>query len=247
MAEPLLIARGLTKRFGALAATDALSLEVESATIHALIGPNGAGKSTTVAQLSGELKPDAGAIQFAGHDITAWPAWRRALAGLHRSYQITSLFPAFTAEDNVALAVQAAAGHSFRFFAPARRDRALRDPARALLAQVGLERPEAPVAELSHGERRQVELAMVLAGAPRMLLLDEPMAGMGQAESRRLTEILRGLKGRLTILLVEHDMDIVFALADRITVLDKGQAIATGAPHEIRESRAVRAAYLGDG
>ncbi len=246
MAEPLLVTQDLTKRFGALAATDALVLAVEEGSIHALIGPNGAGKSTTVAQLSGELKPDAGTIRFAGHDITRWPAWRRALGGLRRSYQITSLFPAFTAEDNVAMAIQAAAGHSFRFCTRARADDALRAPARALLAQVGIGEGANPVSDLSHGERRQVELAMVLAGGPRMLLLDEPMAGMGQAESRRLTGILRGLKGKLTILLVEHDMDVVFALADRITVLVRGQALATGAPDAIRANAAVQAAYLGD-
>ncbi len=247
MAEAMLEAEGLVKTFGALAASDNLSLAVAEGTIHALIGPNGAGKTTAVSQLSGELVPDAGRIRFRGRDITDLPVWRRARLGLQRSYQITSLFPAFNAEDNVAMALQAGAGHSFRFWAPARRDPALREPARAMLAEVGLaDRAGVPVSHLAHGEQRQLELAMVLAANPSLLLLDEPMAGMGREETRRMVDLLSPLRERVTILLVEHDMDVVFALADVITVLVKGRAIATGTPDEIRADRGVRRAYLGD-
>jgi branched-chain amino acid transport system ATP-binding protein len=243
----MLEVRGLVKRFGALAACDDLSLSVEPGSIHGLIGPNGAGKSTAIAQLSGELRADAGTIRFDGRDVTRIPLYRRTKMGLARSYQITSLFPEFTAEDNVALAIQAREGHGFRFWRRARRDPALRDPAREYLERVGLQsRADIPAASLAHGEQRQLELAMTLATRPRMLLLDEPMAGMSQEETRRMVEILRPLKGELAILLVEHDMDVVFALADRITVLVLGRAIATGAPAEIRADEKVRMAYLGE-
>jgi branched-chain amino acid transport system ATP-binding protein len=248
MAEPLLATDGLRKHFGALVATDGVSLAVEAGEVHALIGPNGAGKTTLIGQLTGELSPDAGRVRFEGRDITPLPVHRRCRLGLARSFQITSLFLDLTALDNVALAVQVHQGHSFRLWRDARQDARLREPARALLAQVGLDaRADATAADLSHGEHRQLEIAMALASGPRMLLLDEPMAGMGPDESQRMVELLRGLKGKVTILLVEHDMDAVFALADRITVLVYGRAIATDRPEAIRANAEVRRAYLGDG
>ena len=247
MTEPILEVSGLTKFFGAVAASDVLTFAVERGSIHGLIGPNGAGKSTTIAQLSGELRPDAGRIRFAGTDISAWPVHRRAHAGLQRSYQITSLFPDFTAAENVALAVQARQGHSFRFLAPAREIPSLREPALAVLGRLGLAaKADEPASRLGHGEQRQLELAMVLATRPKMLLLDEPTAGMSRTESRRMMGILRPLKGKVTILLVEHDMDVVFALADAITVLVKGKAIVTGPPADVRANEDVRRAYLGN-
>ena len=246
-AEPLLATRGLTKRFGGIVATDRLDLSVEAGEIHAVIGPNGAGKTTLIAQLSGELRPNSGTIRFAGGDVTHLPAYARARLGLARSFQITSVFRGFTALDNVALAIQAHAGHSFHFWRDARRDIGLREPARRVLDDVGLgARADVPAASLAHGERRQLEIAMALATAPRLLLLDEPMAGMGREESAAMVELLRRLKSRETILLVEHDMDVVFALADRITVLVYGRAIATGHPEEIRAHPEVRHAYLGE-
>lgn len=247
MAEPLLTVSGLVKRFGALPATDDLSLDVRAGEIHAVIGPNGAGKTTAIAQLSGEMAPDAGAIRFAGADVTRLPIHKRCRLGLTRSYQITSVFQRFTAEDNVALAVQARAGHSFRFWRRARRDPALRGPARDYLDTVGLgARADVTAANLAHGEQRQLEIAMALATKPRLLLLDEPMAGMGPEESARMVELLAALKGKVAVLLVEHDMDAVFALADRITVLVYGRAIATGTADEIRADAEVRRAYLGE-
>ncbi len=237
---------GLVKRFGGLLATDHLDLAIEPGEIHAVIGPNGAGKTTLIHQLGGELRPDEGRVLLDGQDIGALPPWRRSLAGLGRSYQITSVFPDFTVLQNVMLAVQAHAGHSFRFWRPALAERELTGPAEAALAQTGLaERAQVPVAALAHGERRQLEIAMTLATRPRLLLLDEPMAGMSHAESERVVEMLRALKGRYTVLLVEHDMDAVFALADRITVLVYGRAIACGTPEQIRADDAVREAYLG--
>jgi branched-chain amino acid transport system ATP-binding protein len=247
MTEALLAIDGLTKRFGGLVATDNLSLEVRTGEIHALIGPNGAGKTTLVAQLMGQLASDAGRIRFAGNDITRLPTHRRVAAGLARSFQITSVLRDFSALDNVALAIQAHQGHSFRFWQPAQSDPALRDPARAMIEQLGLgARADALAANLSYGEQRQLEIAMALAGDPRLLLLDEPMAGMGPDESARMVNFLRRLKGQRTILLIEHDMDAVFALADRITVLVYGRAIATGSPAEIRANPEVRKAYLGE-
>ncbi len=247
MTEPMLEVEGLVKRFGGLTATDDLSLTVTVGEIHAIIGPNGAGKTTLIAQLSGDLTPDDGRIRFAGRDITGLRSDERSHLGLARSFQITSIFPDFSALDNVALAVQAHAGHSFRFWSRARRDGALRTPAMAALDEVGLaDRAGITAANLSHGEQRQLEIAMALATGPELLLLDEPMAGMGVDESARMIELLQGLKGRHTIVLIEHDMDAVFALADRITVLVYGRAIATGAPAEIRANAEVRQAYLGD-
>jgi branched-chain amino acid transport system ATP-binding protein len=247
MTEPLLAVRGLCKRFGGLVASDGVDLDVAEGETLALIGPNGAGKTTLIAQLSGDLAPDAGVIRFAGEDITALPAPARSHRGLARSFQITSIFGDFTALDNVALAVQAHAGHSFRFWRPARAERALREPARAALEQVGLGgRAEAVAGALAHGEQRQLEIAMALATRPRLLLLDEPVAGMGPDESQRMVELLRALRARHTVVLVEHDMDVVWALADRISVMVDGRVIATGAPEAIRENAEVRRAYLGE-
>ncbi len=246
-AEPLLQIDRLSKRFGGVVASDDVVLDVAAGELHAIIGPNGAGKTTLIGQLTGEIAPNAGRIVLGGQDITALPAWRRSAMGLARSFQITSLFLDFTAQDNVALAVQAHAGHSFRFWRNARTENELRAPARAALARVGLAaRADQVVANLSHGEHRQLEIAMALATRPRMLLLDEPMAGMGPEESARMVALLRELKQDLTILLVEHDMEAVFALADRISVLVYGRVIATGTPEAIRANEEVRQAYLGD-
>ena len=247
MSEPLLQVENLAKRFGGIVATDDLTLNVAAGELHAVIGPNGAGKTTLIAQLSGQLTPDAGHVRFAGNDITALPMYRRSSLGLARSFQITSLFLDLSVLDNVALAVQAHAGHSFHFWRDARTEKTLRDPARAALARIGLStRADFPASALSHGEHRQLELAMALACSPRMLLLDEPMAGLGPEESARMVSMLRDLKKELTILLVEHDMEAVFALADRITVLVYGRVIASGKPEDIRSNAQVRDAYLGE-
>ena len=247
MADALLQIEGLTKRFGGIVASDNILLDVRRGELHAIIGPNGAGKTTLIGQLTGELTPNAGRIQFDGRDITGLKVYERSQLGLARSFQITSLFPDFTALDNVALAVQAHAGHSFHFWRDARSEPALREPGRAALKRVGLEhRADVVVSNLSHGEHRQIELAMALATKPRMLLLDEPMAGLGPEESARMVKTLRELKQELTILLIEHDMEAVFALADRITVLVYGRVIASGAPAAIRANAEVRQAYLGD-
>ena len=242
MAEPLLRTDRLIKRFGGLIATDTVSIDVHQGEIHALIGPNGAGKTTLVGQLTGNLAPDAGTIHFAGRDVTRLPTHARVRLGLARSFQITSVLREFTA-----LEVQAHAGHSFRFRADVRRDETLRAPARQGLEAVGLSaRADTPAAALSHGEQRQLEIAMALAGDPKLLLLDEPTAGMGVEESQRMIDFLRALKGNRAMLLIEHDMDAVFQLADRITVLVYGRAIASGTPDEIRANAEVRQAYLGD-
>lgn len=247
MSDAVLQVTGLVKRFGGLTATDDLSLDLRPGEIHAVIGPNGAGKTTMIGQLIGELRPDAGSIRFMGRDITTLPVHARSHLGIARSFQITSIFLNFTALDNVALAVQAHDGHSFRFWRPARQDPALREPALAALQRVGLgERADVVASALSHGEHRQLEIAMALATRPKLLLLDEPMAGMGPEDSARMVTMLNGIKGGVTMLLIEHDMDAVFALADRITVLVYGRAIATGSPDEIRRNEQVRQAYLGD-
>lgn len=243
----LLEVAGLVKRFGGILATDHLDLSVEAGELHALIGPNGAGKTTLVAQLQGDLRPDGGSIRFAGREVTRMRAPARALAGIARSFQITSIFPEFTALANVALAVQAQSGHSFRAWGAAMSAAELTGPARGALDRVGLaHRAEVPAGSLAHGEQRQLELAMAIAGKPRLLLLDEPMAGMGHEESARMVTLLQELKRDFTILLVEHDMDAVFALADRITVLVYGRAVACGTPGAIRADAEVRRAYLGE-
>jgi branched-chain amino acid transport system ATP-binding protein len=247
VADALLKVEGLTKRFGGVVASDNVVLDVAPGELHAIIGPNGAGKTTLIGQLAGEIVPDTGRIRFDGRDITALPVYDRSLIGLARSFQITSLFPSFTALQNVALAVQAHAGHSFHFWRDARTEAALREPARLALERVGIgHRADAVVARMSHGEHRQIELAMALATKPRMLLLDEPMAGLGTDESARTVKTLRELKRELTILLIEHDMEAVFALADRITVLVYGRVIASGDPASIRANAEVRQAYLGE-
>ena len=247
MTEIVLKADNLVKSFGGLVATDHFSLEVEEGEIHAIIGPNGAGKTTLIHQLSGMLEPDSGAIYFHGEDITTMSAPNRCLAGLVRSFQITSILKNFRVIDNVALAIQARQGHSFRFWKPAQSDPSLQEPAQAILDEVGLgERTQVLAGNLAHGEQRRLEIAVALATSPKLLLLDEPMAGMDSEASESMTTYLRSLKGKYTMLLIEHDMDAVFALADRITVLVYGQVIASGTPDEIRNDAEVRGAYLGD-
>ncbi len=243
---PLLDISGLCKRFGGLVATDAFNLAIAPGELHALIGPNGAGKTTLIGQLAGELHPDAGTIHLDGADLLALSPPARVKAGLTRSFQITQVLMQSTALANVALVEQIRQGHSFRFWRQAASDRRLTDPAMAMLDRVGLApRAHITAENLSHGERRQLELAMALATRPRLLLLDEPMAGLGASEAAAMTALLAGLKGHLAILLVEHDMDTVFALADRITVMQNGRAIASGLPDAIRADPAVRDAYLG--
>jgi branched-chain amino acid transport system ATP-binding protein len=215
--------------------------------LHAIIGPNGAGKTTLISQLTGQLAPNSGTIRFAGQDITHLPAYRRSRLGLARSFQITSLLRDFTAADNVALAAQAHRGHSYRFWANARKEKPLRDAARDTLTRVGLDkRADVVVSELSHGEQRELELAVALATNPQLLLLDEPMAGLGATESQRMVALLQELRKEVTIVLVEHDMEAVFALADRITVLVYGRLIACDRPNVIRAHEEVKRAYLGD-
>ena len=245
--KDMLQIRQLTKRYGGLLATDQLSLSLAAGELHAIIGPNGAGKTTLIAQLSGEVAPDSGAIEFDGHDITALLPAQRALRGLARSYQITSVFPEFSVLENVTLAMQAHRGHSFGFWTPMLAQPALVEPAMRAIAQAGLsQRCSSKVSELAHGERRQLELAMVLVAEPKLLLLDEPMAGMSHQESGNVVRTLQGLKGRYTMLLVEHDMDAVFALADRISVMVYGRIIASGTPDAIRNNEEVKIAYLGE-
>ena len=247
MADPLLRVEKLVRRFGGILATDHLSLDVISGDLHAIIGPNGAGKTTLISQLTGQLLPNSGTVHFAGQDITRLPAWRRSALGLARSFQITSLLPDFTASDNVALAAQAHDGHSFRFWGRARGEQHLRQAAQSALARVGLDdRADTLVSKLSHGEQRELELAVALATKPQLLLLDEPMAGLGTTESARMVKLLQELRREVTIVLVEHDMEAVFALADRITVLVYGRVIASDVPAAIRGNEEVRRAYLGD-
>ncbi len=247
MVDALLRISNLNKHFGGIVATENVNLDVEQGLIHAMIGPNGAGKTTLIAQLSGQLKPDSGDIEFAGRSIVHESPARRAHLGLARSFQITSVLMPMTLLENVMLAVQGTSGHSFRFWAPARVERELRDAAMAALAEVGLDdRAERVAANVSHGEQRQLEVAMALAMRPQMLLLDEPMAGMGKEETAMMIEILNRLKGDKTILLVEHDMDAVFSLADRLSVLVNGHVIATDTVDAIRNNLEVQKAYLGD-
>lgn len=247
MSEPILRVTDLTKRFGALTATDRVTLDLKPGEIHALIGPNGAGKSTLIKLITGELLPDAGSIRFEGETIDEIDAAGRARRGLARSFQVSSVVPGFTVLENVALAVQGASGRSYRFLRPALNDRHLTEPALFHLEQAGLA-ARAPVlaADLSHGERRKLEIAMALALRPRAFLLDEPMAGMGADGTRALTVLLADLKAEAPILLVEHDMDAVFALADRVSVLVYGRIIASGSVADIRVDPEVRRSYLGE-
>jgi branched-chain amino acid transport system ATP-binding protein len=246
MGDPILDVRGLHKRYGAVHATQDLSIDVREGEVHALIGPNGAGKTTLMKLLSGQIQPDGGRIFLRGMDITRLPMHRRTLLGMGRSFQITQVFDHLSVEDNLALAVQAHTGHSFRFWRNVRRDPGLMASTRAALERCGLEeRAEESAGSLSHGEKRQLDMGMALAGNPTLLLMDEPMAGMGPGGTVKMTELIMELKGSVSLLLVEHDMDAVFALADRITVLVYGEAIATGTPDEIRRHGGVEEAYLG--
>jgi branched-chain amino acid transport system ATP-binding protein len=247
VSTPLLRVEGFTKSFGALAVTDDVTFSVNGGRLVALIGPNGAGKTTLINQLSGALQPDAGKIYFDGFDIFALDMPARAGLGLVRSFQIAAVLPEYSALENVALAVQARSGSSFRFFGRAGREERLNAPARTALARVGLLlRAGDPAGELSHGEKRSLEIAMALALHPRLMLLDEPFAGLGSEETRAGIDLLRALKNEYTMLLVEHDMDAVFALADEIGVLVNGRLIAWGAPDAIRADPGVRSAYLGE-
>ena len=248
MTEPLLSVRSLTKHFGGIIANSDVDLDVGHGEVHAMIGPNGAGKTTLVGQLSGEIRSTSGKIVFDGVDITALPPARRALSGLARTFQITSIFKSFSAIENVAMSAQAHCGHSYRFWAQADRDERLNGLAREALAAVGLDARQAKAAmHLSHGEHRQLEIAMALVANPKLMLLDEPTAGMGPEESQHIVRLLQALKLRHAMLLIEHDMDVVFAIADRITVLVGGRVIACGTPSEIQADQAVREAYLGEG
>jgi branched-chain amino acid transport system ATP-binding protein len=246
VAKALLRISDLRKAFGALAVTDGVSLDIAAGELHAIIGPNGAGKTSLIHQLAGTLAPDAGTITFDGHDITRMPAANRVHLGLARSFQITSILSGFTVLENVALAVQARTGTSYKFWGSAAAESILNEPAMAALTTVGLgHRASVTACQLSHGEKRQLEFAIALATNPKLLLLDEPLAGTGREESGALIALLRKLRSQLTIILIEHDMDAVFALADRISVLVYGRIIATGTPAEIRDNVEVRAAYLG--
>ena len=246
MSLTILNVSNLSKTFGGVVATDHLNLEIKHGELHAIIGPNGAGKTTLLAQLSGETLPDSGDIIFRGESITALPPFKRSRLGIARSFQITSLMLEMDVIDNITLAIQARDNHSYKFWKPARQDIDLRNAALNALEEIGLEeRAFEKVGNLSHGEHRQLEIAMALATQPHLLLLDEPMAGMGTEEGRKILKILQKLKKRKTILLIEHDMDVVFALADRITVLVYGRVIASGSPKSIKEDEKVREAYLG--
>jgi branched-chain amino acid transport system ATP-binding protein len=246
MSLTILNISNLSKTFGGVVATDHLNLEIKQGELHAIIGPNGAGKTTLIAQLSGETLPDSGEIIFREENITALPPFKRSRLGIARSFQITSLMLEMDVIDNITLATLAQDNHSYKFWKPARDDIDLQKSALNALKEIGLEeRAFEKVGNLSHGEHRQLEIAMALATQPHLLLLDEPMAGMGTEEGRKILKILQKLKRRKTILLIEHDMDVVFALADRITVLVYGRVIASGSPQSIKEDEKVREAYLG--
>ena len=248
MVDIMLKVENLVKRFGGLVATDSFSMDVKQGEIHAIIGPNGAGKTTLIHQLSGILESDSGTIYFDGKEINHLSAPKRCHAGMVRSYQITSIFKDFSVLDNVAMSIQAREGHSFRFWENANNDASLSNKAMKVLKETNLQDKAGVLADnLAHGEQRQLEVAMALATSPKMLLLDEPTAGMGPEETSSVTKFLNSMKGKYTMLLIEHDMDAVFALADRITVLVYGRAIACGTPEEIRNNQEVRKAYLGDG
>lgn len=240
--------KGLVKRFGGLVATDHANLNVRRGEVHALIGPNGAGKTTLMTQLAGVLRPDEGSIVFDGQDVTAWPVHQRVEQGIARSYQITSIFKSgFTVLDNLCLAVQRRHGSSYRFWRPAVKDAVVEAQARKLVQSIGLAGLEGrATASLSHGQQRHVEIGLALATGARLLLLDEPMAGVSGEDTRAMTRLIASLKGSVSILLVEHDMEAVFALADRISVLVYGRVIATGTCDEIKRNPEVKRAYLGD-
>ena len=243
----MLALESVSKRFGGVVATDGVSLEVAPGEVHALIGPNGAGKTTLIGQIAGSLSTDAGKILFENTDITAWRPHERVRLGLARSYQITSIFKRFSVLENLALAVQARSGSSFSFWRPVASETALFEEASAISREVGLaERLEARAGNLAHGEQRALEVGLALATRPKLVLLDEPMAGMGPEESRRMIALIGRIRTGVTVLLVEHDMDAVFRLADRISVLVNGRVLATGTPEEIRSDPGVRRAYLGD-
>ena len=247
MSVPVLETRNLMKSFGGIKATDDLSLSVAQGEIHAIIGPNGAGKTTLINQLIGTAHPDSGTILYNGRDITRLPAHKRARLGITRSFQITSLIMDMPVIDNVALAVQARAGSSFRFIKPVSNIATIRDRAMDMLTRVRLaDKADLPTHALSHGEHRHIEIAIALASEADLMLLDEPMAGLGGDESQAMVDLLAGLKGKHTVVLIEHDMDAVFALADRISVLVYGHIIATGTPQDIRGNAQVAAAYLGE-
>ena len=247
MPEPILELEGLSKRFGAVVASDEVTLDLVPGEIHALIGPNGAGKSTVIKQIAGEVRQDKGSIRFAGRDIGRLDVVARAQLGLARTFQVSSVAPEFSTLQNVMLAVQSVERKTFRFFKPALRDASLVEAAMSYLVRLLLDdRADVPAANLSHGERRALEIAIALALRPKAFLLDEPMAGMGPENTEKLVEILDGLRAEAPILLVEHDMDAVFALADRISVIVYGRIIASGTPNDIRANEEVRRAYLGD-
>jgi len=247
MTSPILRTENLCKAYGALKVTDDVNLELLPGELHAIIGPNGAGKTTLIHQLSGGLVPDTGRIFFDGQDVTALSMAKRAQLGMSRTFQITSLLPGFSVLENTALAAQARAGSSFRFFRTTAHENSLNEQAMTALETVGLaDRATSKASDLSHGEKRQLELATALATQPRLLLLDEPLAGAGRDESAALTGLIKTLKKRFSIILIEHDMDAVFALADRISVLVYGRIIASGDPDQVRENPDVRKAYLGD-
>jgi branched-chain amino acid transport system ATP-binding protein len=247
MIEPILEIRDLVKRFGALTVSDKVSLDIVPGEIHAIIGPNGAGKSTLIKQICGEVQPDSGSIRFNGTDIAGLNPVRRARLGLARTFQVSSVVPEFTALQNVVLALQGATGKVFGFIRPALSNERTVSIAYKHLARVGLgDRELLPASILSHGERRRLELAIALAMKPKIFLLDEPMAGLGPEGSIELTRILSEIRAEAPVLLVEHDMDAVFTLADRISVLVYGRIIATGTVDEIRANPEVQSAYLGD-
>lgn len=247
MTDIVMSTQNLAKRFGGIVASDGVSFELREGEIHGLIGPNGAGKTTFIAQLAGLLRPDSGVIRLRGRDITRAGTVQRARDGLSRTFQITSIFPDFTVFENVLLAKLAHVGHCFRFWSPVRADLGLAEQVLETLGQLSLQHcRDVKAAALSHGERRLLEIAIAIAGAPSVLLLDEPTSGLGSRESEEVKRLLHAWRGRYSILLVEHDMDAVFRLCDRVSVMASGRLIASGTPAEIKSSEEVQRAYLGD-